>query len=286
MPSLITDSSAGGYRFFYTDEDAAGGPPVLMVHSSGMSAQQWRKLRAALLPTHRVILPDLIGYGQSDALREPFDASQDLAGLEALLRQVAAERAVHLVGHSYGGFLALRLARRAPLLLASLTLFEPVLYGALWSSGDEEGRADLKGMMDEPTFLDPAHGGSDAWLERFVDYWNGPGAWARMTPAARGFMQTTGRKVFHEVSAVSATDVGFADFAGLGQQVPTLLVRGAATNPGARRVVEALAPLLPAQVAIIPGAGHNSPLTHADQALSVLLPHLRGAEAQGRRHDS
>ena len=60
----------------------------------------------------------------------------------------------------------------------------------------------------------------------------------------------------------------------------------AATNPGARRVVEALAPLLPAQVAIIPGAGHNSPLTHADQALSVLLPHLRGAEAQRRRHDS
>ena len=201
-----TVTTAAGYRFAYSDEGS--GPPVVLVHSSGMTAQQWRKLRALLPPTLRVIVPDLIGYGASDPIRaEPFVAADEVAGLAAVIEAVGEP--VHLVGHSYSGFLCLMLARGG-VALRSLTLCEPVLYGALWASGDPEGRADLGGMMADPTFLDPAYGGGDAWLRGFVDYWNGPGAWERLPEPGRAFMRSVGRKVFYEVSAVS--DPALTDF--------------------------------------------------------------------------
>lgn len=266
-----TVTTAAGYRFAYSDEGS--GPPVVLVHSSGMTAQQWRKLRALLPSSLRVVVPDLIGYGGSDPIRaEPFVAADEVAGLAAVIDAVGEP--VHLVGHSYSGFLCLMLAQSG-VALRSLTLCEPVLYGALWASGDPEGRADLGGMMADPTFLDPAYGGGDAWLRGFVDYWNGPGAWERLPEPGRAFMRSVGRKVFYEVSAVS--DPALTDFErwrGIGSRQPTLLIQGERTNPGARRVVETLAPLLPAPVAVIPGAGHNAPLTHADAVFAALRGQL------------
>ena len=47
------------------------GPPVLLLHSGGMSSRQWKKLGDALASTHRVLAPDL--FGQRDRLWEAGD---------------------------------------------------------------------------------------------------------------------------------------------------------------------------------------------------------------------
>ena len=80
--------------------DVGEGEPVLLLHSGGFSSRQWHALSGALLSTHRVLVPDLLGYGASSPWRtgEPFHLRQDVAVLERLLDDVGGP--VHLVGHS------------------------------------------------------------------------------------------------------------------------------------------------------------------------------------------
>src|SRR5688572_29961491 len=87
---------------------------VVLIHSGGFTSRQWRKLGEALSSRFRVLAPDLLGYGETGAWPEgePFHFRQDLDFLEALID--ADGEPVHLVGHSYGGFLALQLALRRP----------------------------------------------------------------------------------------------------------------------------------------------------------------------------
>src|SRR5688572_24341213 len=87
-------------------DDVGEGTPVVLLHSSGMSSMQWRRLKEQLAKSHRVLAPDLIGYGGSAPWAGPgdFDHRSDLDVAEAVAKHAGAP--VHLVGHSYGGFLA------------------------------------------------------------------------------------------------------------------------------------------------------------------------------------
>ena len=80
--------------------ESGRGEPVVLVHSGGFSARQWRKLADALSATHHVLAPDLLGYGASSKwpVGTLFHLRQDLAALEALLETFPAP--AHWVGHS------------------------------------------------------------------------------------------------------------------------------------------------------------------------------------------
>lgn len=77
------------------EERGSTGAPVVLVHSTGMSSQQWKRLAARLSVSHRVLLPDLIGYGESTPWPrgEVFHWHLDVLGLEALLEPVQPARA-------------------------------------------------------------------------------------------------------------------------------------------------------------------------------------------------
>src|SRR6185436_13607520 len=92
-------------------EEAGAGEPVVMIHSSGMSSRQWRGLAKVMAPTHRAVMPDLLGYGGTTGwvARDGFAIDEDTQLVLAVIR--ALDQRVHLVGHSYGGMLALQVAR-------------------------------------------------------------------------------------------------------------------------------------------------------------------------------
>ena len=113
-------------RFVHV-RDVGTGEPVLLVHASSSSGAQWRSLQADLAPRFRTLAVDLLGYGNTS----PWDASRELASddeLELLEAVVAAvgHGPIHLVGHSYGGLNALRLALSDRVQLRLLTLIEPI----------------------------------------------------------------------------------------------------------------------------------------------------------------
>src|SRR6185503_15673402 len=211
------------------------------VHSGGFSARQWRKLSGLLASTHRVLAPDLLGYGDSSPwpLGAPFHLRQDLAALEALLDSLGAP--AHWVGHSYGGLLALKLALSRPSQVRSLALFEPVAFGVLDEPADAEARASVLLVQDD--YHADAQGADDVWLGTFVDWWNGPGAWKGLGDEARASFRAVGWKVFQEVLSIGADRTPPATFATI--TAPTLLLSGGRTPSTERRVVENLAAALP-----------------------------------------
>src|SRR5262245_10636432 len=126
MPTI----DINGARVAYTA--AGAGETVLLLHSSAASGGQWRSLAQRLQTRYRVIAPDLHGYGQSD--QAPLPAEPGLADAAALVEAVLAREAagrIHLVGHSYGGAVALRFAADRAERLLSLTLIEPVSFHLL-----------------------------------------------------------------------------------------------------------------------------------------------------------
>lgn len=249
------------------------GPNLVMLHSGGMSGRQWRKLAEALSDRYRVVLPDFLGSGGNPAWpsERPFHFDQDVEEIERLLDSLQAP--FHLLGHSYGGLIALTLARRQPDEVASLTLYDPVAFGVLFSPDDAEGVEDLNKVAAHPVFLDDDEGGGPLWMETFIDYWNGPGSWQAMPEASRQAFLQVGRKVYYEVRSLSEDRTPLAAYQNLG--MPALLVYGEKTPPAARRVLQLLATVMPqANLQMLPGAGHMGPLTHAAAFQQLVVTHL------------
>jgi pimeloyl-ACP methyl ester carboxylesterase len=255
--------------------------PVVLLHSGGMSSRQWRKLAAVLdrtTPPRLVRSPDFLGSGEEPAwpLDRPFHFSEDADRIEALVR--AEGTPVHLVGHSYGGFIALTVARRCPQLVASLAVYDPVAFGVLHGANDEVGLGDLARAEQDPVFTDREHGGDDAWFEVFVDYWNGAGTWRKMVQAARDSFLRVGRKVFFEVHTLMQDRTPAEAYQVV--KAPALFLTGDASPMAARRVVALAAAAFPQGTSqTIAGAGHMGPISHADAVNQAIVEHLERAEA-------
>jgi pimeloyl-ACP methyl ester carboxylesterase len=242
-----------------------------------MSGRQWRRLAEQLAPTHRVVLPDLLGAGGNPAWTEAntFDVTQDVAAMRELLDSLGEP--VHLVGHSYGGFLALALARERLEGVRSVAVFDPTAYGVLHGARDAEGLADLERACAQPVFLDDARGGGAEWFEAFVDYWNGPGTWRGLTPAAQASFLALGRKVYLEARSLLAERTPPAAYARV--RTPTLLLGGERSPVAARRVIALLAAALPhARAQLLTGAGHMGPITHAAEVNALVAAHLAAVQ--------
>jgi pimeloyl-ACP methyl ester carboxylesterase len=216
-------------------------------------------LRDALAPTHRVLTPDLLGYASSGAwpAGKPFHYQADVDVLAALVESVGEP--VHLVGHSYGAFLACHLARALPESIRSLAVYEPVTFSVLDPVADAEALGALAPM--KTTWEPDERGADDAWLAAFVDWWNGPGAWAALPAETQASFRAVGWKLYQEVVSLVADRTGAVGFAAI--TAPALLMYGARSPLTARRTVERLAAALPAStLRRFEEVGHMAPITH------------------------
>jgi lipase len=118
----------------YADEGS--GPAILLAHCSSANHRMWKALTSQLAPSHRVLAPDLIGYGQSG--RWPAGRTYEADADTRLIMELAncAGGPVHLVGHSYGAAMALEAARLlGPGRVRGMTLIEPVSFHLLLAGG-------------------------------------------------------------------------------------------------------------------------------------------------------
>jgi pimeloyl-ACP methyl ester carboxylesterase len=111
----------GGHTVRY--EASGDGRPVVLVHGLGGSARWWRATAAELARDHRVIVPELPGFGYGRGARR-FALGDAAPMLGGLLERLGHERA-DLVGHSFGAMVCLAVAAAEPARVRRLVLIAP-----------------------------------------------------------------------------------------------------------------------------------------------------------------
>lgn len=105
--------------------EAGEGPPVLLLHGWPQDAWSWRYVMPLLADRHRLIAPDLRGFGQTGAPAGGYDGMTLGADALALLDALEIERA-HLIGHDWGGFACFAAGIAAPERIASMVVLNTV----------------------------------------------------------------------------------------------------------------------------------------------------------------
>lgn len=91
--------------------EAGAGDPLIMIHGAGGGAANWYRLMAPLAQKYRVIAVDLPGFGLSDSIDPAPPLGRQVAGLLSGWLESLGVRPAHLVGTSFGGLVAFRLAQ-------------------------------------------------------------------------------------------------------------------------------------------------------------------------------
>ncbi len=263
-----------GARIAYAD--SGSGETVLLLHATASSGAQWRSLTEALPAGCHVLAPDLYGYGESDPWPGygPLSLADEVALADAVLPP--GRGPIHLVGHSYGGAVALRFAMQYPERLRSLVLIEPVAFHLLDDDGSDPAN---RGLLDEVSEIArlvsraTASGDYRRAMARFVDYWSGEGAWTRTKPELQAALARRTPKIALDFSATMTESAPRAAYGRI--TAPALVLCGARSPRPTRRIAELVADSLPAaRLQPIEGAGHMLPLTHKEAVNSAIVAHL------------
>jgi pimeloyl-ACP methyl ester carboxylesterase len=248
----------------------ANGPaPVVALHSSGASARQWDAYRPLLPAATPFLTPALAGY-DTEAVwpnGSPVTLLDEARRLLPLL--MAQGQPVHLVGHSYGGAVALQAALLWPEHVRSLTLYEPVLFHLLFEDPASADLAQQVTSVGRRIAMLALSGRNEEAAALFVGYWSGEAAWTRLPAVRRVAVMARMSKVRAEFEALFAARFDVRPVADAG--LPVRLVGGTRSPAPAQRVTQLLAQQLPRASRItIEGAVHMAPVIDPE----TMAPHL------------
>jgi pimeloyl-ACP methyl ester carboxylesterase len=253
-------------------------PLAVLLHSTASNGSQWKSLTAWLAPSHLVLAPDLPGYGAAKAQgSDTGDLLADAAPTIALIERHGAP--AHLVGHSYGGAVALAIAMSRPELVRSLSLIEPVAFYLLrdGDTGDRRLQREVLLVADRIRAAIAA-GTPEPGMASFIDFWNGAGSWARLDPVRQSQLCGQIGRVAANFAAIAAEPCRLAQIRSI--CCPTLLIRGERSPEPVRRIIGILAAAITrgARLVEVPNAGHMAPLTHPQFVDPVIADHIVEAE--------
>lgn len=271
MPIL----SLGNVKIDYLDDGQ--GEPVVLIHSSVSANRQWRALTQALSDRYRTLAINLFGYGETTPW--PAASPQSLYAQAQLVLALCEHAAapVHLVGHSFGGSVAMKSAMLLGPRVASLTLLEPNPFYLLKQNGRTQAFLEARSLRDHVKCF----GSLGDWVrvaERFADYWLGDGSWAAMPDKRRAAFADALAPNFHEWDAVMDEQTTVAECKTLAARA--LVVCDGATRLPIREIVAILAAACPHWTfRSLAEGGHMAPLTRPELVAPIVREFLDGAES-------
>jgi pimeloyl-ACP methyl ester carboxylesterase len=243
--------------------EAGAGPTVVLVHSSVSGARQWRRLMDDLKFHFRVRAVNLYGYG--DTPPWPAEARQSLTDQARLVEGAVPADAdeICLVGHSFGGAVAMKVAARLSGRVAKLVLLEPNPFQLLAQAGRMDAFAEAMSLRDAIK----NYGAAGEWAtaaEIFADYWTGTGTWRAMPPDRRLAFSEALKPNFFEWDAVMDDTTRVEEWAAALPRATLVAFDPAGVSP-TREIAAILRRSCPGWTfAEVRGAGHMAPLTRPD----------------------
>jgi pimeloyl-ACP methyl ester carboxylesterase len=240
---------------------SASGTGVVLVHGSLDRSAGMLKLSRRLDDTCLVTRYDRRGYGRSIPHPGPFDIDEQVADLEAVVEGVPGqEEPLVLVGHSYGGNVALAFADRHPERVAAIVTYESPLSWEPWWPRDSAG-GDAMAWKDDP----------EEAAERFMRRLVGDDRWERLPASTRAARRGEGVAMIGELADLRRRAPWRAERI----SAPVLVLRGEHAHEHHRLGTAALGELLPdATVRTVDGARHFGPNTHPDSVAAHILEFL------------
>ena len=243
--------------------EAGSGPGVICLHSNASSSSQWRTLMELLAPRYHVLAPDTYGAGKSPPW--PQDRKVSLRDEVALLDPVFARAGdgFSLVGHSYGGGIALIGALAHRQRLRSMALYEPTLFALVEREFPPSNDVDGIRLAVTAAVTALECGDAMAAARCFIDFWMDEGAFDRMPERVQAASAEAVRNIQGWKDALFDEPTPPQAFAAL--DVPVLLLVGSKSPLSSRAVARRLARLLPrAELVELEGLGHMGPITHPE----------------------
>lgn len=262
--------AANGSSFAYAE--AGSGPPVVLIHGSMFDYREWSKQIKPLARHYRVIAysrryhwPNAPPTANADASLEV--QVEDLAAIIKILKIGPA----HLVGHSYGGAVALQLALRHPELVRTLVLAEPGVAGVL-TAGPEDEAARKEGQAGRAEMTEVFASGDAERIMRTYATRVAPGAYEK---AGREIRQTLlDNAPAFQLDYNSRRPAFTCEIAGQ-ITAPALFLAGERSPPGLQHVAgKAASCLKSAKFLRIPDATHWIPHDQPQKFNDALLDFL------------
>ncbi len=249
-------------------------PTVVVLHATLSTGRQLAPLvRELAAPGDlRVVAPDRRGSGERrlDAPRA-VSIEEHLADLVAVLDAEGVGRAV-LLGHSFGGVVALEAAARLPERVAAVVAYEPP-YGPL--AGVRTRRAFDR--VAQATRDAMALGGAPAAARAFMRGIAGPGAWEALPERTRAFLEDEGGGAVADAEMQGLDPDGLAAIAR-----PVTILTGGASEPFYAPIADALAARIPgARRRELPGLRHTAPISEPVPIAAALREALAQVDLLG-----
>lgn len=142
----------GGKRVAYVDQGE--GDPIVLLHGNPTSSYLWRNVIPELEGCGRVIVPDLIGQGDSEKLpasegpdRYSFGVAYDY--LDGLFEALGLTRDITLVIHDWGSGLGFHWAQKHPDAVKGIAYMEAIVRPVSWEDWPESARGIFQGFRSE-----------------------------------------------------------------------------------------------------------------------------------------
>ncbi|MFZ2101805.1 MAG: alpha/beta hydrolase [Oricola sp.] len=251
------------------------GPVIVLLPGSCSTGAAWRPVIAAWNGQFRCVTTSLLGYGGTAERRTGSDRSMDREAevVEAVIRKAGGN--VHLVGHSFGGMVALAVALRGRAALASLTVIEAPIGEFLGEVGEDRHYDAFQRMRN--AYFAAYEAGDPEAIAIMFDFYSGAGAFASLPRQVRDYAVATTPVNIMDWQSAYASGLSMAALAAV--DIPVLVLRGGASHP-AMQCANALLFRAMGNVALatVDGAAHFMLATHAREVAGFIARHARGVE--------